>query len=154
MFTPKATNSFTKKFADGKATAKLTVKVIRLSEAYLNRAEANWNLGKYAEAAECIVPALGTLDSEPAKKHLSYLALSEQYDKLIERCNKIIKSNGCSELVVLARLLLATAYEEGKGVEQNLIQAFLATPHRQAADEIAARIPLPSKTMKACQKTG
>lgn len=54
MFTPKATNSFTKKFADGKATAKLTVKVIRLSEAYLNRAEANWNLGKYAEAAEDI----------------------------------------------------------------------------------------------------
>lgn len=54
MFTPKATNSFTKKFADGKATAKLTVKVIRLSEAYLNRAEANWQLGKYPEAAEDI----------------------------------------------------------------------------------------------------
>jgi tetratricopeptide (TPR) repeat protein len=54
MFSAKATNSFTKKFADGKASSSFTVKVIRLSEAYLNRAEANWNLGKYPEAAEDI----------------------------------------------------------------------------------------------------
>jgi tetratricopeptide (TPR) repeat protein len=54
MFTDKATRSFTKKFGDGAASNLLTVKVIRLSEAYLNRAEANWNLGKYPEAAEDI----------------------------------------------------------------------------------------------------
>ena len=79
---------------------------------------------KYNEAAEAILPALGTGDSGPALNHLSYLALAEQYDKLIERCNRIIKYDGRSELVVLAELLLATAYEEGKGVEQDLIQAF------------------------------
>jgi tetratricopeptide (TPR) repeat protein len=54
MFTPNAGNSLTKKYADGTITSTLTVKVIRLSEAYLNRAEANWNLGKYPEAAEDI----------------------------------------------------------------------------------------------------
>lgn len=55
MFTPSAGFSFTKKYADGTvSTNQLTLKVIRLSEAYLNRAEANWNLGKYAEAAEDI----------------------------------------------------------------------------------------------------
>ena len=80
--------------------------------------------GKHAEAAECISPALGSLDSRPAKQYLTYLALAEQYDKLIERCNKIIKYDERSELVVLADILLATAYEEGKGVEKDLIQAF------------------------------
>lgn len=55
MFTPIIGYSFTKKFGDGAASAtKFNVKVIRLSEVYLNRAEANWNLGKYAEAAEDI----------------------------------------------------------------------------------------------------
>lgn len=55
---------------------------------------------------------------------LSYYALAEQYDKLIERCNKIIKYDERSDLVVFARLLLGIAYEEGKGIEQDLIQAF------------------------------
>jgi hypothetical protein len=54
MFSASAGFSFTKKFADGTVSSTLTVKVIRLSEAYLNRAEANWNLGKYPEAAEDI----------------------------------------------------------------------------------------------------
>lgn len=45
---------FTKKYGDGaiSATSALSVKIIRLSEVYLNRAEANWHLGKYTEAAE------------------------------------------------------------------------------------------------------
>jgi hypothetical protein len=55
MFTPNGSYSFTKKYADGVAAGtQLTIKVLRLSEAFLNRAEANWNLGKYAEAAEDI----------------------------------------------------------------------------------------------------
>lgn len=55
MFTPSAGYSFTKKYADGTvSSSQLTLKVVRLSEAYLNRAEANWNLGKYPEAAEDI----------------------------------------------------------------------------------------------------
>lgn len=80
--------------------------------------------GKHAEAAECILPAVSSYDSNPMKLLLSYYALAEQYDKLIEKCNKIIKYDERSELVVLAKLLLAIAYEEGKGVEQDLIQAF------------------------------
>lgn len=80
--------------------------------------------GKHAEAAECILPAVRPNDPNTMKLLLSYYALAEQYDKLIEKCNIIVKSKGCSELVVLAELLLATAYEEGKGVEQDLIQAF------------------------------
>lgn len=80
--------------------------------------------GKHAEAAECIVPAISSLDPKPMRLLLLYYTLAEHYDKLIERCNKIIKYDERSELVVLAKLLLATAYEEGKGVEQDLIQAF------------------------------
>ncbi len=80
--------------------------------------------GKYAEAAECILPAVSSLDANPMKSLLLYYTLAEQYDKLIERCNKIVKYDERSELVVLARLLLGTAYEEGKGVKQDLIQAF------------------------------
>ena len=80
--------------------------------------------GKHAEAAECILPAIGTLDPKPKRLLMLYLTLSEQYDKLIEICNKTIMYDGRSELVVIARLLLAMAYEEGKGVEQDLIQAF------------------------------
>lgn len=80
--------------------------------------------GKHAQAAECILPAVSSFDPNPMKLLLSYYALAEQYDKLIERCNKIIKYDECSELVVLAELLLGIAYEEGKGVDQDLIQAF------------------------------
>ena len=80
--------------------------------------------GKHAQAAECILPAVSSFDSNPMKLLLSYYALAEQYDKLIERCNKIIKYDERSDLVVFARLLLGTAYEEGKGIEQDLIQAF------------------------------
>lgn len=40
------------KYGNGALSATgLTIKVIRLSELYLNRAEANWNLQKYTEAA-------------------------------------------------------------------------------------------------------
>ena len=80
--------------------------------------------GKHAQAAECILPAVSSYDSNPMKLLLSYYALAEQYDKLIERCNKIIKYDERSELVVFAKLLLGIAYEEGKGVDQDLIQAF------------------------------
>jgi starch-binding outer membrane protein, SusD/RagB family len=43
-----------KKYTEGSLAANTpyTIKVIRLSEVYLNRAEANWNLKKYPEAAE------------------------------------------------------------------------------------------------------
>ena len=80
--------------------------------------------GKHAQAAECILPAVSSFDSNPMKLLLSYYALAEQYDKLIESCNKIIKYDERSDLVVFARLLLAMAYEEGKGVDQDLIKAF------------------------------
>lgn len=41
------------KYGNGSlSTTTLTIKVIRLAELYLNRAEADWNLGKYTEAAE------------------------------------------------------------------------------------------------------
>ena len=59
MFTRKTKGTdqgalFTRKYGDAviSATSELSVKVIRLSEVYLNRAEANWQLGKYNEAAE------------------------------------------------------------------------------------------------------
>ncbi|MEJ2884027.1 RagB/SusD family nutrient uptake outer membrane protein [Pedobacter sp. GR22-6] len=54
MFVSTSAKSITKKYADTIATAPrpFAVKVIRLSEVYLNRAEANWNLGKYELAAE------------------------------------------------------------------------------------------------------
>lgn len=80
--------------------------------------------GKHAEAAECILPAVSSIDANPMKSLLLYYTLAEQYDKLIERCNKIVKYDDRSDLVVIARLLLAMAYEDGKGVEQDLIQAF------------------------------
>jgi tetratricopeptide (TPR) repeat protein len=80
--------------------------------------------GKHAEAAECILPAVSSIDANPMKSLLLYYTLAEQYDKLIEWCNKIVKYDDRSDLVVIARLLLAMAYEDGKGVEQDLIQAF------------------------------
>lgn len=43
-------NNISKKYS----ATNYTIKVIRLSEVYLNRAEANWNLQKYAEAKEDI----------------------------------------------------------------------------------------------------
>lgn len=48
--------SLTTKYGDGvvSPTGPLTIKILRLSELYLNRAEANWNLQKYSEAAEDI----------------------------------------------------------------------------------------------------
>ena len=79
---------------------------------------------KHAEAAECILPAVRSMDTKPMRLLLVYYTLAEQYDKLIERCNNIIKYDERPDLVVLAELLLATAYEVGKGVEQDLIQAF------------------------------
>ncbi len=49
-----AGKSLTKKYGDGSVTSitPQVIQVIRLSEVYLNRAEAKWNLQRYAEAAE------------------------------------------------------------------------------------------------------
>ena len=80
--------------------------------------------GKYDEAADVILPALGTLDSGPTMRYLSYLLLAERYDKLIEKCDKIIKYDERSELLVKARRLLGVCYEEGFGTEKDMIQAF------------------------------
>lgn len=59
MFTRKVKGAnqnalFTKKYGNATVSedSDLSVKVIRLSEVYLNRAEANWHLGKYAEAVQ------------------------------------------------------------------------------------------------------
>ncbi len=54
MFSVNSTKSITKKYADSISTVPnpFTIKVMRLSEVYLNRAEANWNLGKYDDAAK------------------------------------------------------------------------------------------------------
>lgn len=49
-----AGKSLTKKYGDGSVSANTSqvIQVIRLSELYLNRAEAKWQLQRYAEAAE------------------------------------------------------------------------------------------------------
>ncbi|TCC97907.1 RagB/SusD family nutrient uptake outer membrane protein [Pedobacter hiemivivus] len=58
FLTPKNGNNkgrlITTKYADGRVSALKPplIQIIRLSELYLNRAEANWNLKKYPEAAE------------------------------------------------------------------------------------------------------
>ena len=46
--------SLTKKYGDGVVNVlnPVSLQLIRLSELYLNRAEAKWNLGQYAQAAE------------------------------------------------------------------------------------------------------
>lgn len=80
--------------------------------------------GKYKEAAESIQPALGTLDPNPMMKLLTYYSLGEQYDKLIERCHKILKLSEHSELCVMADIALADCYEYGHGVEADLMSAF------------------------------
>ncbi|WEK18907.1 MAG: RagB/SusD family nutrient uptake outer membrane protein [Candidatus Pedobacter colombiensis] len=48
--------TITRKYADGAVNTMnpQTIQVIRLSEIYLNRAEARWNLGQYPQAAEDI----------------------------------------------------------------------------------------------------
>ena len=80
--------------------------------------------GKYDEAAEAILPALGTLDPGPSMRYLSYLFLAKEYDKLIEKCNKITKFDERTELRVKARRLLGVCYEEGFGTEKDMILAF------------------------------
>lgn len=54
---PHAGKLFTAKYSNGGATTTddvVLIKVVRLSELYLNRAEAKWNQEKYTEAAEDI----------------------------------------------------------------------------------------------------
>lgn len=82
------------------------------------------SFGKYKEAAESIQPALGTLDSNPMMRLLKYYYWGEEYNKLIERCRKILKFSEHSELCVMADIALADCYEYGQGVEADLMIAF------------------------------
>ena len=80
--------------------------------------------GKYLEAAECIRPAVSSMDSNPRTRQLAYYSIAEQHDKIVEICEKICRFDERPDLLSYANLLLGFCYEEGKGVKQDLIQAF------------------------------
>lgn len=80
--------------------------------------------GKHLEAAECITPAVSSYDPSPLMRQISYYFLAEQYGKLLEKCKSIVKYDERSTLVVFADILLGACYEQGRGVEKDLMQAF------------------------------
>ena len=81
--------------------------------------------GKYKEAAECILPATNTMDTDPVERLLVYYIMAKQYDEIIKWCNKIeIVQGHFDSLLPWARQLLGQCYEEGLGVERDLLQAF------------------------------
>ena len=78
--------------------------------------------GKHREAAERIEPALGSLDPSPRNRYLMYLSLSDQNEKLVEECKKIIKYDDID--LSWPAFMLGSSYEFGKGVEKDLLEAF------------------------------
>ena len=79
---------------------------------------------KFLEAAECISPAVSSLDSNPRIRQLTYYSFADQYDKVVEICEKICRFDERPELVCYANQLLGYCYEEGRGVEKDLLKAF------------------------------
>jgi len=80
--------------------------------------------GKYLEAAECITPAVSSMDPNPRTRQLSYYGIAEQHDKVVEICEKICRFDERPELVCYANQLLGFCHEEGRGVEKDLLKAF------------------------------
>lgn len=80
--------------------------------------------GKYLEAAECIRPAVSSIDPNPKTRQIAYYSFAEQYDKVVEICENICRFDERPDLVSYANLLLGFCYEEGHGVEKDLMQAF------------------------------
>jgi hypothetical protein len=89
MFKSVGPNKGTNKYADDVFTTSSAylLKVIRLSEVYLNRAEANWNLRKFAEAAEDI-----RVISQRAHPNqtivISYANNADLYQKIADERNR------------------------------------------------------------------
>lgn len=80
--------------------------------------------GKFLEAAECIRPAVSSMDPNPRIRQLGYYSFAEQYDKVVEICEKICRFDERPDLVSYANLLLGYCYEEGRGAEKDLMKAF------------------------------
>lgn len=93
--------------------------------------------GKYFEAAERIRPAVSSMDPNPRTRQLSYYSFAEQYDKVVEICEKICKFDERPDLVSYANLLLGFFYEEGRGVEKDLMRAFNCFKDARLYDEIS-----------------
>lgn len=94
MFTVPATgqntgSSLTKKYADGTVSSvnPPMIQVIRLSELYLNRAEAKWNLKQYAEAAEDL--RIISQRAHPAKTiMITYSSNADLYKQIADERNR------------------------------------------------------------------
>lgn len=76
---------FTRKFIGGKKV--LTIQVLRLAEVYLNRAEAQWNLGKYTEAADDI--RIISQRAHPAQTvTINYASPADLYKQIADERNR------------------------------------------------------------------
>lgn len=99
-----------------------------LNESQLQAVEKAKSLamaGKYVEAAECIIPSTASTDPEPTRMVILYYTMANQYDKVIEWCKKVDSIEGhLYSLLSWVRRILGQCYEEGLGVEKDLIQAF------------------------------
>ena len=83
------------------------------------------SFGKYEEAADRISPVVKSafpIDNHPRDTLILYLMISKQYEKVIDWCKRIISHDerGWS----WPYILLGNCYEEGLGVEKNLLEAF------------------------------
>lgn len=85
MFATNAGQSFTSKYVGGKTV--LLIQVIRLSEVYLNRAEAQWNLNKYDEA----VADIRTISQRAHPNQtitISYSSSADLYKQIADERNR------------------------------------------------------------------
>lgn len=74
-------NTITKKYGND-----LTIKVIRLAEVYLNRAEASWNLQKYNEAKADIEVISSRAHAAPVT--ITYTDPTDLYEKISDERNR------------------------------------------------------------------
>lgn len=115
-----AGSSLTKKYADGLVSSvnPPMIQVIRLSELYLNRAEAKWNLKQYPEAAADLTvisrrahksPVTITYNSDPA---LLYRQIADERNRelcfeghrffdLARRKENMVRGNDCNSTTCL-----------------------------------------------------
>ena len=129
----------TKKYADGTVTTVTppAVQVIRLSEVYLNRAEAKWNLQQYAEAAEDL-----RIISQRAHPNrtitINYSSPADLYNQIIDERNRELCFEGHRLFDLLRR-------EQGltRGTDCNATVCQLTYPNNKFV------LPIPNKEVQA-----
>lgn len=88
-------------------------------------ADVLFDFGKKEEAIDKLLPVAQDcdLDIVPLQQLVYFYQSTNQYDKVVEWCEKIEEEEVFSESFVWPKLLLGECYEKGLGVEIDLIKA-------------------------------